>query len=165
MARDVEQGVEDLYGKIQLPDEWVEGLTRELEEEIVERQATAGELRVALTKRLAGLADERQKLLRAYYANAIPLELLGVTRIESPNRRKRPTPSWPRPRPISTSGRKFSRSRSVSTEAATTPQGEPEGASSVQRRRVESRLPRGRQGQARRVHGLVRDSFLTPEFE
>lgn len=41
-----------------------------------ERQSTAGELRVALTKRLAALAEERQKLLRAYYANAIPLELL-----------------------------------------------------------------------------------------
>jgi hypothetical protein len=42
----------------------------------VERQASAGELRVSLTKRLAALAEERQKLLRAYYANAIPLELL-----------------------------------------------------------------------------------------
>jgi site-specific DNA recombinase len=62
--------------RIQLPEEWVERLTRELEEEIIERQATAGELRVALTKRLASLAEERQKLLRAYYANAIPLELL-----------------------------------------------------------------------------------------
>jgi site-specific DNA recombinase len=42
----------------------------------VERQATAGELRVTLTKRLAALAEERQKLLRAYYANAILLDLL-----------------------------------------------------------------------------------------
>ncbi|CAN5620734.1 hypothetical protein BH24ACT26_BH24ACT26_15880 [soil metagenome] len=76
MACDAEQGVEDLYRKIQLPEEWVERLTGELEDEIVERQATAGELRVTLTKRLAALAEERQKLLRAYYANAIPLDLL-----------------------------------------------------------------------------------------
>jgi site-specific DNA recombinase len=76
MACDAEIGVEDLDRKIQLPEEWVERLTRELEEEIVERQATAGELRVTLTKRLASLAEERQKLLRAYYANAIPLDLL-----------------------------------------------------------------------------------------
>jgi hypothetical protein len=69
MACDAEAGVENLYKKIQLPEEWVERLTRELEEEIVERQASAGELRVSL-------AEERQKLLRAYYANAIPLELL-----------------------------------------------------------------------------------------
>lgn len=31
---------------------------------------------MALTKTLATLAEERQKLLRAYYANAIPLDLL-----------------------------------------------------------------------------------------
>jgi site-specific DNA recombinase len=49
-----------------------------LEDEIVSRQAEASEARVALTKKLAALADERQKLLRAYYANAIPLELLKV---------------------------------------------------------------------------------------
>jgi site-specific DNA recombinase len=42
----------------------------------ISRQAEASEARVALTKKLAALADERQKLLRAYYANAIPLELL-----------------------------------------------------------------------------------------
>jgi site-specific DNA recombinase len=76
VACDAEQGVEDLYRKLQLPEDWVERLTKELEEEIVERQAAAGELRVTLTKRLAALAEERQKLLRAYYANAIPLELL-----------------------------------------------------------------------------------------
>jgi hypothetical protein len=76
MACDAEAGVESLYKKIQLPEDWVERLTREFEEEIVERQASAGELRVSLTKRLAALAEERQKLLRAFYANAIPLELL-----------------------------------------------------------------------------------------
>jgi hypothetical protein len=42
----------------------------------VERQAITGDLRVTLTNRLAALAEERQKLMRAYYANAIPLELL-----------------------------------------------------------------------------------------
>ena len=76
MACDAETRVEDLYKKIQLPANWVKRLTQELDNEIVERQSTAGELRVALTKRLAALAEERQKLLRAYYANAIPLELL-----------------------------------------------------------------------------------------
>jgi site-specific DNA recombinase len=51
-------------------------LEAELEEEIVSRQAVASEQRVALTKRLNELAEEREKLLRAYYANAIPLQLL-----------------------------------------------------------------------------------------
>jgi hypothetical protein len=76
MACDAETGVEDLYKKIQLPEEWVKRLAGELEAEIVERQTSAGELHVSLTKRLAALAEERQKLLRAYYANAISPELL-----------------------------------------------------------------------------------------
>jgi site-specific DNA recombinase len=54
----------------------VSRLTEELEAEIVERQAEASERRVMLTRTLAKLADERGKLLQAFYANAIPLELL-----------------------------------------------------------------------------------------
>ena len=76
LAADCEHMIEELYRKVQLPEEWVTRLTQELEEEIVERQATAADMRVALTRRIAELADERRKLLRAYYANALPLELL-----------------------------------------------------------------------------------------
>jgi hypothetical protein len=76
LADDAERLVEKLYAKIQLPETWVGRLTGELEDEIVARQADASERRVILTKKLAKLADERKKLLRAYYANAIPLELL-----------------------------------------------------------------------------------------
>jgi len=68
--------VQDLYRRLQLPPSWTEKLTEEMEAEIVERQAEASEGRVVLTKKLARLADERQKLIRAFYANAIPLELL-----------------------------------------------------------------------------------------
>jgi site-specific DNA recombinase len=76
LADDAEALVEDLYRRIQLPASWVSRLTEELEAEIVDQQAEASELRVAMTKKLATLADERGKLLRAFYANAIPLELL-----------------------------------------------------------------------------------------
>jgi site-specific DNA recombinase len=76
MVDQAEQMVESLYRTVQLPPELVERLEQELEGEIVERQSTAADLRVALTKRLAALADERQKLLRAYYANAVPVDLL-----------------------------------------------------------------------------------------
>jgi hypothetical protein len=60
----------------------VSRLTDELEAEIVERQAEASERRVVLTRmlaklaKLAKLADERSKLLHAFYASAIPLDLL-----------------------------------------------------------------------------------------
>lgn len=76
LAGDAEALVEDLYRRVQLPPSWVKKLTEELEAEIVDRQAEASANRVVLTKKLAKLADERQKLLQAFYANAIPLELL-----------------------------------------------------------------------------------------
>lgn len=76
IALDAEKGIEDLYRWIQLPQTWADKLSHEMQQEVVERQSEAAELRVVLTKRLATLADERQKLLRAYYGNAIPLELL-----------------------------------------------------------------------------------------
>jgi len=76
LAGDAETLVEDLYRRIQLPASWVSRLTEELEAEIVERQAEASERRAVLTKVLARLAEERSKLLQAFYANAIPLELL-----------------------------------------------------------------------------------------
>jgi site-specific DNA recombinase len=78
LAGDAEELVEDLYQRIQLPKPWVDRLTEELETEIVERQADASERRVVLTKTLSRLAEERGKLLQAFYANAIPLELLKV---------------------------------------------------------------------------------------
>jgi hypothetical protein len=76
LAGDAEALVEDLYRQIQLPRSWVRRLTEELEAEIVERQAEASERRVLLTKTLAKLAEERGKLLQAFYANATPLDLL-----------------------------------------------------------------------------------------
>ncbi len=54
----------------------MERLTAELESEIAERQADNAERRATLTKKLAKIADERQKLLRAFYGNAIPVKLL-----------------------------------------------------------------------------------------
>ena len=68
--------MEELYRRIELPPSWVDRLTEELEAEIIERQAEASERRVVLTRSLARLAEERGKLLQAFYANAIPLELL-----------------------------------------------------------------------------------------
>ncbi|MCA1841232.1 MAG: recombinase family protein [Actinomycetota bacterium] len=76
MACDAERAVEDLYKRIQLPPGAIDRLTKQLEAEIVDRQSSAAEMRVILTNRLAKLAEERDKLLKAYYSNAIPLDLL-----------------------------------------------------------------------------------------
>ena len=76
MAGDAEALVEGVYERVQLPASWVELLSTELEAEIAERQAEAAERRAALSKNLAKIADERQKLLQAFYGSAIPIELL-----------------------------------------------------------------------------------------
>ena len=76
VAGDAEALVEDVYRQVELPTSWVEQLTAEMEAEIAERRAESMERRAALTKMLAKIADERQKLLRAFYGNAIPIELL-----------------------------------------------------------------------------------------
>ncbi|MGH2706152.1 MAG: recombinase zinc beta ribbon domain-containing protein [Actinomycetota bacterium] len=99
MAVDAEAALEELYRRVQLPEKWVRRLETELEEEIVERQAVTGELRVVLTQRLAELAEERQKLLQAYYANAIPLDLLKSEHDRITESAEKPRWSWPRPRP------------------------------------------------------------------
>jgi site-specific DNA recombinase len=76
LAGDAEALVEDVYRRVQLPASWVEQLTAEMEAEIAQRRAESMERRTALIKKLAKIADERQKLLRAFYGNAIPIELL-----------------------------------------------------------------------------------------
>lgn len=119
LASDAEKAIEDFYRRVQLPGKWVTQLTKELEDEIISRQAEASEARVALTKKLAALADERQKLLRAYYANAIPLGLLKADQIASPKRKRGPRPSSSRPRPTSKAGRRCWASRSSSPATAT----------------------------------------------
>lgn len=89
MASHAEQAVEDLYKEIQLPEKWVERLRRQLKTEIVERRPSASDLRVVLTKRLSALAEEREKLLKAYYSNAIPLDLLKKDQTGSRKPRRR----------------------------------------------------------------------------
>lgn len=76
LAGDAEALVEDVYRRVQLPASWVEQLTAELEAEIAGRRTDSLERRTTLTKKLGRIADERQKLLRAFYGNAIPIELL-----------------------------------------------------------------------------------------
>lgn len=75
-AGDAEALVEDVYRRVQLPTPWVEQLTAEMEADIAERRTGSMERRTALTKKLAKIAHDRQKLLRAFCGNAIPIELL-----------------------------------------------------------------------------------------
>jgi hypothetical protein len=79
----------------------------------------ASERRVVLTKSIAKLAEERGKLLQAFYANAIPLDLLKAEQDRIGVAEEGARRSSTRPRATSTAGRTSSELRSNSPATAT----------------------------------------------
>lgn len=73
---DIESAVEDLYREIQIPSNHAEKLKAKLKEEIGERSASALKEKKALAKAIQKLSGEQHKLMQAYYAEAVPLEIL-----------------------------------------------------------------------------------------
>jgi len=72
----LEDQVEQLYQRIQLPHHWHTELQVALKAEIAARQGHAAHEHQQLDRELMGLEGERRKLLAAYYADAIDLRLL-----------------------------------------------------------------------------------------
>ncbi|HEX9410574.1 MAG TPA: recombinase family protein, partial [Actinomycetota bacterium] len=75
-ARELERAVEDLYADIRIPRALERRLERTLRAEVAERERHRAEAAVFLGRRLHQLANERDKLLRAYYLDAIDVETL-----------------------------------------------------------------------------------------
>jgi site-specific DNA recombinase len=72
----LEAEVEDLYGRIEVPDDWADGLRQAIAAEVAthhEENTTERELLATQRERLEG---ERFKLMEAYYANAIDVTML-----------------------------------------------------------------------------------------
>jgi hypothetical protein len=65
-----------LYEGVQVPPALRRRLERVLGVEVVERERHRAEVAAFLTRRLHQLATEREKLLRAYYADAIDVAIL-----------------------------------------------------------------------------------------
>jgi hypothetical protein len=74
----VEVELDRIYQRVQLPADLVARIEEELQAEIATRQRHTVEERDRHTTRLLALDAERHKLLDAYYANAVPLDLLKV---------------------------------------------------------------------------------------
>lgn len=72
----IEKLVEDLYKDIELPQSWVEELSEMSRQELVEREIDIVRQQEFLNKRVSKLMKERQKILEAYLAEALPLDLL-----------------------------------------------------------------------------------------
>ena len=77
-ADELERAVEELYEKIQLSPEAAAKLRSDLEQEIIRRCSSSLKEKKALAKKTDQLTAEQFKLMQAYYAEAVPLEILKV---------------------------------------------------------------------------------------
>ncbi|MER6790630.1 recombinase family protein [Amycolatopsis mediterranei] len=73
----IEEGVADLYERLQVPPETVTAIRDAVTAEMAAEQAEARRSLQHATERKRKLDDERQKLLQAHYAGAIPQDLLA----------------------------------------------------------------------------------------
>jgi len=74
-AQDVEKAVETIYERVRIPPQLRKGVERALKE-VAERERHRAEATVFLGRRLKQLANERERLLKAYYADAIDVATL-----------------------------------------------------------------------------------------
>jgi hypothetical protein len=75
-AAELEREVEALYESVRIPAALKRRLERVLRVEVAERERHRAEATVFLGRRLRQLANEREKLLRAYFADAIDVQTL-----------------------------------------------------------------------------------------
>lgn len=75
-AEILEKAVEKEYEEIQLTQQAADKLVERFNNEIISGQSTNAMEEEFLRKRMAKLASERVKLMKAYYSGAVPLEVL-----------------------------------------------------------------------------------------
>jgi len=75
-ADQLEAEIEDLYGRIEVPDDWAEGLRQAIADEVATHHEDTTAERKLLANQHERLDAERFKLMEAYYANAIDVTML-----------------------------------------------------------------------------------------
>ena len=75
-ASQLEAEVEDLYDRIEVPDDWAEGLSEAIATEVAAHHEDTTAERELLAHRHEHADAERYKLMEAYYANAIDVTML-----------------------------------------------------------------------------------------
>ncbi len=75
-ADHLEAEVEDLYGRIEVPTDWADGLREAIATEVATRHEDTTAERELLATQHEHLESERYKLMEAYYANAIDVTML-----------------------------------------------------------------------------------------
>lgn len=74
----IEMGVASFYGSFQVHPHHVESIRTAVQREVTAQRKEASETSVRAARKLRAVKDEREKLLQAYYAGAIPADLLKV---------------------------------------------------------------------------------------
>ncbi len=75
-GEDLEKLIVDTYKTFQMPEGLRKKLSDRFEQQFLDRQANTINEQQFVTRRMAKLADQRLKLMDAYYAGAVPLEVL-----------------------------------------------------------------------------------------
>ena len=75
-ADHLEAEVEDLYGRIEVPSDWADGLREAIAQEVASRHDDTTAERELLATQRERLESERYKLMEAYYATAIDVTML-----------------------------------------------------------------------------------------
>jgi hypothetical protein len=75
-ADQLEAEIEDLYGRIEVPTDWAEGLRQAIASEVAFHHEDTTAERELLAERHEHAESERFKLMEAYYANAIDVMML-----------------------------------------------------------------------------------------
>ncbi len=73
---DIEKEIEQMYENIQLTQDQIEKIKKDFNEKLIGRQSNNAMEEQFLGKRITKLADEKLKLMKAYYAGAIELDVL-----------------------------------------------------------------------------------------
>lgn len=72
----LESEIEALYRRVKMPDSVLAGLRVEIEAQIATKKRGADSENAAMTAKISACEAERQKLMQAYYANAIDITML-----------------------------------------------------------------------------------------
>jgi hypothetical protein len=73
----IEEGIARFYGQFKVPPEYTARISGAIREELAAQQADAKRGLDRATKSREQVQDERQKLLQAHYARAVPQDLLA----------------------------------------------------------------------------------------
>jgi len=78
LATDIEKQIEELYEQIQLPKESIKKLVKDFREELVSRQEHQAMEEQFILKKMQRLNSEKLKIVKAYYAGAVPIDVLKI---------------------------------------------------------------------------------------